>query len=187
MTDGELGLSLIRVARSAIGVQFGLPADRCPEHPALTGLGATFVTLMQANDLRGCIGTLQAVRPLRVDVHENALGAAFRDPRFPPLARDEFDITAIEVSLLSVSEPLSFMSEEDLLARLRPDVDGVTIEYGRNRATFLPQVWQALGEPHRFMAELKRKAGLPTNFWDAQMNVSRYQVSKWKESDFPRT
>jgi AmmeMemoRadiSam system protein A len=186
MTDSELGLSLIRVARSAIGAEFGLPADRCPEHGALNGFGATFVTLTQAGHVRGCIGTLQAVRPLRVDVHENAIGAAFRDPRFPPLVRDEFDITAVEVSLLSASEPLTFTSEEDLLARLRPDIDGVTIEYGPNRATFLPQVWQTLCEPQRFMAELKRKAGLPIDFWDAQMNVSRYQVTKWEESDFTR-
>jgi uncharacterized protein len=184
VTDSELGLSLVRVARSAIGGQFGLPADLGPEHEALEGFGATFVTLMQGGDLRGCIGTLQAVRPLRIDVRENAIGAAFRDPRFLPLAREEFAITAIEVSLLSASEPLSFTGEEDLLAQLRPDIDGVTIEYGQNRATFLPQVWQVLSEPRRFMAELKRKAGLPTDFWDAQVNVSRYQVTKWKESDF---
>jgi hypothetical protein len=184
MTDSELGLSLVRVARSAIGMRFGLPTDRHPEHRALDGFGATFVTLTQAGEVRGCIGTLQAVRPLRIDVHENAIGAAFRDPRFLPLAREEFDITAIEVSLLSASEPLEFTGEDDLLAQLRPDIDGVTIEYGHNRATFLPQVWQVLSEPQRFMAELKRKAGLPTDFWDARMNVSRYQVTKWKESDF---
>ena len=74
-----------------------------------------------------------------------------------------------------------------MLARLRPGVDGLTLEHGAHRATFLPQVWTALPEPRAFVAELKRKAGLPADFWSLQMNVGLYQVTKWKESDFSRS
>jgi AmmeMemoRadiSam system protein A len=180
----DLGCPLLRIARNAIGARFGLPIESIPIDATLNRVGATFVTLTRRGDLRGCVGTLKPIRPLRVDVQQNAVGAAFRDMRFPPLARVEFDITSIEVSLLTVSEPLRSADEDELLAQLRPAVDGVTIEYGYARATFLPQVWESLPEPRRFLAELKRKAGLPPEFWHPEMNVSRYQVTKWKESEF---
>jgi AmmeMemoRadiSam system protein A len=184
MSDRELGLALVRIARAAIGSRLGAPGDAAPGHAALARPGATFVTLTQGGDLRGCIGTLEAARPLGIDVRENALAAAFRDPRFEPLRVDEFETTSVEVSLLSASEPVAFVDEAHLTAQLRPGVDGVILEYGRHRATFLPQVWDALPSPGDFLAALKRKAGLPVNFRDPAMNVRRYAVIKWKESDF---
>jgi len=142
------------------------------------------VTLRQSGELRGCIGSLQAVRPLGVDVRDNAIAAAFFDPRFTPLAETELRETSIEVSLLSPSEWIEVADEEDLLARLRPGVDGLILECGRHRATFLPQVWEILDTPREFLAALKCKAGLPQDFWSPLVNVSRYAVTKWTERDF---
>jgi AmmeMemoRadiSam system protein B/AmmeMemoRadiSam system protein A len=179
--DTEKGSTLLKLARSEIGSKLG---HRIPP-PAHAGWldepGASFVTLTRLGELRGCIGTLEAHRPLGVDVRENAVAAAFRDPRFMPLSREEFDDIRVEVSLLSPSEPLLVASEDDALARLRPGVDGVVFEYGHTRSTFLPQVWEQLPEPSEFLAHLKRKAGLPTDFWADQVRLSRYTVSKWKE------
>lgn len=186
MYGSDLGCPLLRIARNAIGARLGLPIASIPLDETLNRVGATFVTLTRRGDLCGCVGTLIPMRPLRVDVQQNAVGAAFRDKRFPPLTRDEFAVTSIEVSLLTVSQPLRFADENELVAQLRPGIDGVTIEFGTSRATFLPQVWRTLQEPRRFLAELKRKAGLPPEFWHPRMNVSRYQVTKWKESElFP--
>lgn len=145
--------------------------------------GACFVTLTQDGQLRGCIGTLEAHRPLLSDVRANAIAAAFRDPRFAPLKRHELAITEVEVSLLSPMQPLTFDSEAEALARLRPGVDGVVLQYGARRSTFLPQVWEQLPDTEEFMAQLKRKAGLPTSFWHAEMRLLRYTVAKWKESE----
>ena len=184
--DDELGLALVSIARRAIGAKLGLAGEEPPQHAALSLPGATFVTLFLADDLRGCIGTLYARRPLAVDVRENAVNAAFNDPRFPPLVQSEFPGMSVEVSLLSPSTSLSFAFEDELIARLRPGIDGVTLEHGGNRATFLPQVWTHLPEPRDFLAELKRKAGLAADFWSPRMNVGLYQVTQWKESEFVR-
>jgi AmmeMemoRadiSam system protein A len=153
-------------------------------HAALLQQAATFVTLKHSSELRGCIGSLQPVRPLGVDVRENAIAAAFRDPRFAPLAAAEFEATWVEVSLLSAHERIEVADEEDLVAGLRPGIDGLILEYGRHRATFLPQVWEALADPREFLAALKHKAGLPEDFWNPSVNVSRYEVTKWVERDF---
>jgi len=184
--DEQLGLVLVSIARHAIGAKLGVAGDEPPHHAALGSPGASFVTLFCGEELRGCIGTLQARRPLGVDVRENAINAAFHDPRFPPLAQNEFIGTSVEVSLLSPSVSHSFALEDELIARLRPGIDGVTIEHGGHRATFLPQVWTMLPEPRMFLAELKRKAGLATDFWSPRMNVGLYEVTKWKESEFVR-
>jgi AmmeMemoRadiSam system protein A len=141
------------------------------------------VTLFKHGLLRGCIGTLEARRPLGVDVRANAVAAAFDDPRFPRLGSDEFIDTWVEVSLLSAPEPMPADGEQSLLAQLRPGVDGVVLEFAGRRATFLPQVWDTLREPTEFLAELKRKAGLPIDFWSAGVQISRYGVIKWRESD----
>ena len=143
--------------------------------------GATFVTLTQQGQLRGCIGSLEAHRTLLHDVRENALAAAFRDPRFTPLAMEEFEVTSVEVSLLTPAQPLAFRDEADFMAQLRPGVDGIVFQYGRHRSTFLPQVWESLPEPEQFMQQLKRKAGLPPNFWHEEVSIARYEVTKWKE------
>jgi AmmeMemoRadiSam system protein A len=182
--DEQLGLALVSIARGAIGAKLGIADNESPAHAALGAPGASFVTLFHGGDLRGCIGSLHAKRLLRDDVRENAVNAAFHDPRFVPLVRAEFGATSIEVSLLSVSRMFRFASEGELLARLRPGVDGVTLEHGACRATFLPQVWATLPDPRAFLAELKRKAGMDTDFWSAQLNVGLYEVTKWRESDF---
>jgi AmmeMemoRadiSam system protein A len=177
----EHGAVLLPIARSAISSALGQPLAAREDAPWLRELGATFVTLTQHGDLRGCVGTLEAHRPLVEDVKSNAIAAALRDPRFPPLQAVELAYTRVEVSLLSPSEELRFESEQDALAQLRPEVDGVIFECGYYRSTFLPQVWEQLPDPETFLAQLKRKAGLSASFWSREVRLSRYTVSKWKE------
>jgi AmmeMemoRadiSam system protein B/AmmeMemoRadiSam system protein A len=181
----EQGRTLLGIARGAIGRQLGQAAAPRLDHPAwLAQPGATFVTLTMRGALRGCIGSLQAHRPLGLDVAANAENAAFRDPRFAPLTLQEWPQVAAEVSLLTAPEKAEFGDEIDLLGRLRPGVDGVILEYGGRRGTFLPQVWESLPDRRLFMQELKRKAGLAADTPLAQCNVWRYQVVKWREADF---
>ncbi len=181
----DAGVVLTTLARGAIARELGLPARAHAAAPFLDEPGASFVTLRSGGELRGCIGTLRAQRPLGEDVAHNARAAAFADPRFPPLARYEFDAIRIEVSLLSEPEPLRVAGERELVAALRPHVDGVVLEFGERRSTFLPQVWQTLPDPRRFLAQLKRKAGLPEAFWSDELRVSRYTVRKWSEDEVP--
>ena len=178
----ERGQILLFIARQAIQRGLGQPHAALPDAPWLHAPGATFVTLTQHGDLRGCIGSLQAHRPLLEDVQTNAVAAALQDPRFSPLTVSELAHTRVEVSLLSPSVPIAFTSEQEALALLRPGVDGVIFEYGYNRSTFLPQVWEQLPDAKNFMAHLKRKAGLSPQFWSEQVRLSRYTVEKWKES-----
>jgi len=180
--DNEKGSTLLKLARSEIGSKLGRDVSPPAQAGWLAEPGASFVTLTRQGELRGCIGTLEAHRPLGVDVRENAVAAAFRDPRFMPITRVEFDEIRVEVSVLSPSEVLVVVSEEHALATLRPNVDGVVFEYRHYRSTFLPQVWEQLPDPAEFMAHLKRKAGLPMDFWAEEVRLSRYTVSKWKES-----
>jgi AmmeMemoRadiSam system protein A len=137
---------LLRIARRAIerGAA-GLPLDELDVGelpPSLRADGACFVTLTARGALRGCIGSLVAVRPLAVDVHEHAVDAAVNDFRFPPVTADEVAGLRIELSVLSPARPLEYSGPEDLLRKLRPGVDGVVLHCGRRRATFLPQVWE---------------------------------------------
>ena len=169
-------------ARSAIGERFGADPLVLDSRQWMLEPGASFVTLTLGEDLRGCIGSLEARRPLLEDVQGNAIAAAFRDPRFLPLDKHEFAQMRVEVSELSRAEPLEFESEAHVLNLLRPHMDGVVLEYGRHRSTFLPQVWETLGRPHEFLAQLKRKAGLPADFWHDDIKLSRYAVTKWKEA-----
>jgi AmmeMemoRadiSam system protein B/AmmeMemoRadiSam system protein A len=178
MTKGEL---LTRMARASITSKLGGGGATLPYPDWLKDKGATFVTLTQNGQLRGCIGSLEAHRPLGVDLMENARSAAFRDPRFTPLSKAELERTRVEVSILSPAEPMQFSSEADLLRQLRPGRDGIILEHGPHRATFLPQVWEQLPEPREFMARLKQKAGLPADFWADDLRISRYGVEKFKE------
>ena len=174
------GARLIGLAREAI--ERGpspLEPSSWPE-PWLAAPGATFVTLKLAGELRGCIGSLEARRALGEDVTHNARAAAYRDPRFPPVVAAERAHLQIEVSLLSPAFPLAVASEGEALRLLRPGVDGVVLEFGELRSTFLPQVWESLPDPRDFLAELKRKAGLPRVFWDASIRLSRYTVEKFR-------
>jgi AmmeMemoRadiSam system protein A len=179
----RIGDILLRIARVAIAQRLVIVARADDSATWLDEPGATFVTLKQEGALRGCIGSLEPRRALRDDVRENAIAAAFRDPRFVPLAREEFDMLSIEVSLLSPAEPLACCDEADAIRELVPGRDGVILELGARRATFLPQVWDSLPDPRRFLAELKLKAGLPADYWSADLRVSRYGVQKWSESE----
>jgi len=179
--DAEKGSTLLKLARSEIASKLGRERAAPAQSGWLTEPGASFVTLTRQGELRGCIGTLEAHRPLGIDVRENALAAAFRDPRFMPLSYAEFDEIRVEVSLLSLTEALEVGDEASALSALRPHIDGVVFEYQHFRSTFLPQVWEQLPEPAEFLAYLKRKAGLPMDFWSEQVRLSRYTVSKWKE------
>ena len=180
-TDTQLGQVLLAQARKAIADALGLPAPAAPDHPQLAERGATFVTLTLDGELRGCIGSLNAHRPLGQDVRDNAVAAALRDPRFPPLTAAEFAEVRVEVSLLTEPDFIEFRDEADALAQLEPGRDGVIFFNGCQRATFLPQVWEQLPERRLFMAALKQKAGLPPDFWGPNVMIARYHVRKWHE------
>ena len=144
--------------------------------------GASFVTLTKHGELRGCIGSLKARRPLILDVRENAIGAAFHDPRFPEVRPRDLAELLVEVSVLSSPELLPHATPEELICKLRPGVDGVVIERGWQRATFLPQVWEKLPDPDEFLGHLCRKAGLPADAYRRPgLNVSTYQVERFGE------
>ena len=178
---------LTSLARAAIAASVGGKAA-APVVPGASGAatlaapGAVFVTLTRGDgELRGCIGSLSAHRSLGSDVEANAVAAATRDPRFPPVTADELPDLHVEVSVLSAPEPVGFTSEADALAQLVPGVHGAVLEFGNHRGTFLPQVWESLPEPSDFWAQLKRKAGLPTTWWDPGARLSRYTVTAHPE------
>lgn len=175
------GRVLLPIARAAISRALDVSRAADETAPWLAEHGACFVTLTQDGELRGCIGTLQAHRPLLFDVKSNAVSAAMHDPRFMPLSVEELDITTVEISLLSPTTAMDVRDEADALAQMRPNVDGIVFEYGRYRSTFLPQVWEDLAQPRQFLAMLRRKAGLPDDFWEEGVKLSRYTVTKWSE------
>ena len=139
------------------------------------------MTLRKGPELRGCIGTILPHRPLIEDLCGNTLAAATHDPRFPALAREELDLTVIQVSLLSPLESMQFDSQADLLRQLRPGIDGLVLEHGRHRGTFLPAVWNELPNPATFLDQLKRKAGLAADFWSPEIQIRRYSTDSWSE------
>ena len=178
LISAEDRATLLAIARRSI--QSGLRSGRAlgvdPEHypDSLRLKRATFVTLEIDARLRGCIGALQAYQSLVKDVADHAYAAAFEDPRFPPLRTEEFAILDTHISVLSPPEPVEFASESDLLAKLRPGIDGLILSLGDRRATFLPAVWEDLPDPRMFLSHLKRKAGLGADFWDANLKIQRY-------------
>lgn len=179
---------LLGIAREAIrsGLErFGVAdatsvVDLGSLQPELLEPRATFVTLTQTGSLRGCTGSLEAVRPLAIDVIENACHSAFRDPRFPPVQIDELDRLRIELSVLSPLQPMSVESEAELLERLQP-LTGLMIEEGARRGTFLPKVWESLPDPRMFLEELKAKAGFPPGYWSANVKVYGYRTETFAE------
>lgn len=171
---------LLRVAHSAIeyGLSHGSPAP-APESadPALAGHGACFVTLKRLGELRGCIGSIDPVRPLIEDAAANAWAAAFRDPRFAPLSSAEWPDTHLSLSVLTPRESLVRGGRQQLLGALRPGVDGLVIAHPDGRqATFLPAVWEQLPDPDEFLDHLLSKAGLPVDQDIAELHTWRYQV-----------
>ena len=185
-SEGEI---LLQIARAAISRALRVPCVPAAVEenmPWLSQPRASFVTLTQWGELRGCTGSLQACHPLIEDVSNNAVSAALYDPRFISLVADELHTVRVEVSVLSELQPLDFGSEADVLAQLRPNIDGVVFEWGSCRSTFLPQVWESLPQPQQFLAKLKSKAQLSENFWAEDIQLSRYTVSKWCETDYLR-
>ncbi|HEU0202257.1 MAG TPA: AmmeMemoRadiSam system protein A [Burkholderiaceae bacterium] len=178
----DLGPALLVRARNAIASVFLLPALDEPMHPALAKPGATFVTLRCGGKLRGCVGTLIAVRALDADVRHAAYSAAFTDPRFLPLRADEYPSLCIEVSVIGASTTLPAANEAEARVALRPFIDGVTLRWRGNGATLLPQVWKNLPQPEEFLAALKQKAGLPADFWADDIELSRYSVVHFDET-----
>jgi AmmeMemoRadiSam system protein A len=173
---------LLALARAAIAVGRDAPwlgPDLAGLPPALRAPGASFVTLHRHGELRGCIGSLEPHRPLAEDVAGNARAAAFMDPRFPPVGRDEVAGLELEISVLSPLTPLAAASEAELLAALRPGTDGLVLVEGARRATFLPAVWRQLPEPRSFLAHLKHKAGLPADHWSPAIRFLRYTVEEF--------
>lgn len=180
----EQGDVLVRCARNALARRFGENPEtpQIPEDSPLNRNGATFVTLYLDGRLRGCIGSFQAVEPLVKSAGRNAVSAAFRDPRFPPLSAAEFQRITISVSVLTRPAPLAYDSGADLPSRLHPGRDGVIIQKGGHRATFLPQVWEQLPTPEAFLSRLCRKAGLKADEWrSGDLAVSTYQVRYFSE------
>lgn len=186
--DSELGRAersaLLDVARASIEhvLRTGRPleVDVAASQPALRELRASFVTLRgPGGALRGCIGELEARRALVASVADRARAAAFDDPRFPPLRAGELAALTIHVSVLRPLTPIEVRSEAELVAQLRPGIDGVLIDDGVHRATFLPAVWESLPDPHAFLRELCRKAGMPAAAWPATLRAWRYTVEEF--------
>lgn len=176
---------LAAAARSiACGLVRGVPLALDPgAYPApLRAIRATFVTLDLDSALRGCIGVLDAVRPLIEDVARNAFAAAFEDPRFLPLQADECPRSTIRISVLATPEPLAFASESALLSQLRPGQDGLILAERGRRSTFLPAVWAELPDPELFLEHLKRKAGLPGGYWSDTVQAWRYTAESFSGS-----
>jgi AmmeMemoRadiSam system protein A len=176
------GDTLLSLARASIHERFGGPKVKRPKDaPWLDVQGAVFVTLTLDGDLRGCVGSATARRPLFEDVMDNAKAAAFEDPRFPPLTKAELERAKIEVSVLSPLEKLDVATEAELLKALRPGVDGVQIAWGAHRALFIPEMWNQVSDPGTFLYYLKRKAGLPAAEWQEGTRVHRFTAEAFTE------
>lgn len=153
-----------------------------PDMPELRERGACFVTLHREGRLRGCIGSPVAWRALAEDVTDNAVRAAFSDPRFPPMGADEMFRVKLSLSLLTPPEPMSFTDEDDLLSQLRPGADGLVIEDNGHHALFLPAVWDQLPDPADFLGHLKAKAGLSPGHWSETFSASRFSAAEYHEA-----
>jgi len=183
--EHHLGPHLLGLARRAVeqGPRGALPE---PDAAGLEGRlgqpGASFVTLTAGGSLRGCCGHLEPTGPLGLDVWRAAHASAYRDPRFPPVTPAEIGGVRIEVSVLGPPEPMACRSDAELLEQLRPGEDGLIVSVGGIRATFLPKVWESLADPVDFVRELRRKAGLPVDFWPEDLRWARYRVDVYREA-----
>jgi AmmeMemoRadiSam system protein B/AmmeMemoRadiSam system protein A len=186
----EQGQVLVKLARHTIMEKLGhkvstsgADADTSSStHKEFQAHCGTFVTLKIKRQLRGCIGNLSSTETIWDGVKRNAINAAFHDPRFSPLSTREFDQTEIEVSVLTEPRLLEYRNGEDLINKLRVNIDGVIIRKGHASATFLPQVWEQLPQPEEFLSHLCMKAGLSSNAWkDPELEVLTYQVQYFEE------
>lgn len=189
--NAEQRRTLLRVARdvirqSAEGTLRGEPAvNMNPLPPAFAAIRASFVTIETQGRLRGCIGSLEAHRPLVQDVARNAWRSAFHDPRFPAVTAAEVGGLSIKLSVLSTPEAMRFDSEADVVGQLRPGVDGLILSDEGHRGTFLPQVWEQLGTPREFFTRLKAKAGLALDHWSPNVRIWRYTTETFGEAPAP--
>lgn len=188
--SNEHGQILVKLARQTIMEQLGCKSCKAEDDVLETALSTKelqekrgiFVSLKIEGQLRGCIGSLAATESITEGVRDNAVNAAFHDPRFSPLSLDELDNLGIEVSILTEPQPLEYSDHEDLIAKLRVGVDGLIIRKGPLSATFLPQVWDQLPKPEDFLSHLCSKAGLPAYSWKTtDLEVSTYQVQYFSE------
>ncbi len=183
------GAALLGLAAASIqyGLSHGssLTVDLTDSPPELQRNGACFVTLKKNGQLRGCIGSPQARRSLIEDVAQNAFAAAFDDPRFPDLRSDEVADLQLSIAVLSPAVEMIVRDEADLLAQLRPAIDGLIIDDGQHRALFLPAVWAQLPEPHDFLNRLKLKAGLKSDHWSSSIRVQRFIACEARQSELP--
>ena len=186
----EQGQLLVKLARNTISKQLGKTSketdadqlDQALSQKAFDKNCGTFVTLNKKGQLRGCIGCLTGEEKIPDSVRHNAVNAAFHDPRFSPLSEQELDEIEVEVSVLSEPKPLDYSDAQDLLGKLRVNIDGVILGKGQTRATFLPQVWEQLPDPKFFLTHLCRKAGLPGDAWQtSKLDISTYQVEYFEE------
>jgi AmmeMemoRadiSam system protein A len=185
LTEGEKQ-TLLKLARESIELMVqGKPLPKLNLDsftPLLKQNGASFVTLTIEKELRGCIGALEAYQPLVEDVREHAIAAALEDPRFPPIDQRELNRIRIEVSVLSLPQTLNYDSSADLIKKIRPHLDGVTIQYGERKATFLPQVWEKIPDPSEFMNQLCYKMIRQAKLWqETKLQVYTYQVEEFQE------
>jgi AmmeMemoRadiSam system protein A len=186
--EREKGVILIKLARKTIAENLGIAEndagnlDTALKDKAFLDKRGTFVTLTINNQLRGCIGNLSPNKTILEGVKDNAVNAAFYDPRFPALTKKELGEVDIEISLLTEPQPLVFVNADDLLDRLRPGIDGVIIQKSGRSATFLPQVWEQLPDKKDFLNHLCTKAGLPSDAWRSPgLLVQVYQVQYFHE------
>lgn len=174
---------LLTVARNAIAEELGLEIKEIerPNAEILDEKRGVFVTLEEEGQLRGCIGNIMPVYPLEEAVRRNAVSAAFGDPRFAELSREEFGDVEIEISVLTVPKKLEYSGGEDLLEKLEPLKDGVVVRKGYYEATYLPQVWEKVSEKEAFLGSLCMKAGLPMDEWKkGDLEVLTYRVEMFK-------
>lgn len=177
----EQGRVLLQLARASIASAFGGPKPPHSPEPWLNEPGATFVSLHQQGDLRGCVGNIRPLPTLFESVVRNARAAAFDDSRFAPLEEHELARTQLEVTVLSPLEKVPVDSEEEALAKLRPGTDGVVLGYQGRNAVFIPQMWEELPDPKEFLRHLKRKARFPDD-WRPGMSIERFTAEHWAES-----
>lgn len=180
--DPQQRRELLTLARASI--EAALPDSELAPYPGplppdLNHPGASFVTLRVGEELRGCCGSIEATRPLPVDVWNNAWASAFADPRFPALTPEEWSSTGIEISVLSAPILCDVRDEAELIETLRPGVDGLILQFGARRSTFLPAVWEQLPDPRQFLRHLKLKAGWPADFWPPDVQVWLYTTESF--------
>ena len=182
LTDPEKKI-LIDSARKSIEHAVFKKQNFLPDRNAAEGFlkekYASFVTLKINNELRGCIGSVMPVKDLLADVQDNAVSSAIRDPRFPPLSREEFNKISIEISVLHDFKNIENRGRDKLIETLNPGTDGIIIEENYRRATFLPSVWSIFPVPAVFLGKLLEKAGFPDTYWSDDINITLYRTESF--------